>query len=405
MKKRLFSLLCVLTLLLGALPSAAALEGESRRAAETLAELHLLSSVPTEKALRTAATRQQATELLVRFYGVTPAQREVSPQEYAVSKGWVTVTGGQQDAVPTDEVCASLLRQLGYEDLGAGSPALLARRIGLTYRDYEETLTSGDLCQLMRDALTFPDAQGVTAAQRLVEAGVCTQKDVQDLFPESLTARQTADRYLSAVFSIDTFYSEDHYKKGRIDSGGSGFFVSESGLALTNYHTIERSVRATVTLITGETFPVESVVYHDPDLDLALLRVSKTTVEGRTTTPRFAALELSEDPDLRPGDKVYTLGVPLGLTLAISDGIVSAVNHTTERFTLPCIVNTADISHGSSGGALMDVCGRVVGVTTGAYEGGNNLYISVPVAPVLEADWTAEGLTLAQVLAQALANE
>ena len=51
------------------------------------------------------------------------------------------------------------------------------------------------------------------------------------------------------------------------------------------------------------------------------------------------------------------------------------------KFTLPCIVNTADISHGSSGGALVNTKGHVVGVTTGAYEGGNNLYISIPWMP------------------------
>lgn len=405
MKKRILSLLCVLTLLLGALPSAAALEGESRRAAEALTELHLLTTVPTEKALKTLATRRQATDLLVRLYGVTPAQREVSPQEYAVAQGWVTVTSGQQDAIPTGELCAALLRQLGYEDVDSGSAVLLARRIGLTSRDYEETLTFGELCELTLDALVFPDAQGVTAAERLVEAGVCTQEEVRDLFPETLTARQTADRYMSAVFSVDTYYTADHFKKGRADNGGSGFFISAGGLALTNYHTIEQSILATVTLVTGETFPVESVVFHDPDLDLALLRISKTTVDKRTTTPSFSFLKLAEDPELRPGDRVYTLGVPLGITLAISDGIVSAVNHSTERFALPCVLNTADISHGSSGGALMNVYGCVVGVTTGAYEGGNNLYISLPVSPILEVDWTAEGITLAEVLAQALADE
>ena len=42
-----------------------------------------------------------------------------------------------------------------------------------------------------------------------------------------------------------------------------------------------------------------------------------------------------------------------------------------------------------------------MGVTTGAYSAGNNLYISVPLIPILSADWTAEGVTLAEVAEEA----
>lgn len=401
MKKRLASLLCALILLLGAVPSAAALEGESRRAAETLAALGLLDAVPSQEALAAPATRLQSTELLVRFAGVTAAKREVGVQEYAVSQGWVTVTGGQQKAVPSSEFCAALLRQLGYEGFTDGAAGLFARRIGLTTRDYEETLTLGDLCQLLRDALTFPNQAGVSAARKLEEAGLCSQAQVQALFPEELTARQVADRYMAAVFRLDTYYSEKAFKNDARSNGGSGFFISADGLAVTNYHTIDGAVRATANLVTGECFEVERVLYYDAEADLALLRVSRTTRDGKTAVPFFSFLELAEDPTLRPGDQVYTLGVPLGLTLAISDGIVSAVNHEIEGYAYPCVVNTADISHGSSGGVLMNVCGRVVGVTTGAYSSGNNLYISVPLTPILEADRTAEGVTLEEVRAGA----
>ena len=70
------------------------------------------------------------------------------------------------------------------------------------------------------------------------------------------------------------------------------------------------------------------------------------------------------------------------------------------KFSAPCVVNTADISHGSSGGALLNIYGHAVGVTSGAYEAGNSLYISVSLSPVLAADWEAEGLTLAEVKAE-----
>ena len=405
MKKRLLALFCALALLLCAVPAAAALENEGLLAARTLASLHVIDRIPSAEALAKPVSRVGSTELLVRLYGVTPATREVSPQDYAISKGWVTVTSDQSEAVPTGEVCASLLRQLGYGGFTEEDASLFARRIALTTRDYGETLTLGELYEMVRDALTYPDIKGVTYAQRLVDTGVCTQADIGNLFPEELTAREAADRHMAAVFRLDTFYSDRNYERGRNDNGGSGFFITADGLAVTNYHTIDGAVHATATLITGETFEVEKVLFYDPDADLSLLKISRTTKDGKTTTPAFSYLELAEEPDLRPGDQVYTMGVPLGLVFTISDGVISAINHEADGFSLPCVINTADISHGSSGGVLMNIYGHVVGVTTGAYSAGNNLYISVPLTPILEADWEAEGITLAQVLEEVTAAE
>ena len=78
---------------------------------------------------------------------------------------------------------------------------------------------------------------------------------------------------MAAAFQLNVYYTENAYKKNIQSNGGSGFFVSAGGLAVTNYHTIEDAVRATVTLITGETFPVDRVLFADPDADLALLRI------------------------------------------------------------------------------------------------------------------------------------
>ena len=69
-----------------------------------------------------------------------------------------------------------------------------------------------------------------------------------------------------------------------------------------------------------------------------------------------------------------------------------------DRYALPCVMNTADISKGSSGGALLNVYGQVVAVTAGAYTYGNNMYLAVPADLVLETDLTAPGLTLAAVV-------
>ena len=142
---------------------------------------------------------------------------------------------------------------------------------------------------------------------------------------------------------------------------------------------------------------MESVVWYDTGMDLAVLRVSRVSSAHKTTSA-FACLELAGTADLRPGDTVYTLSNPLGLGLAATSGVVSAVGHKVDRYDLPCVVNTADISRGSSGGALLNVYGQVVAVTSGAYTYGNSMYLAVPADPILSADLSGAGLPLAEVV-------
>lgn len=71
--------------------------------------------------------------------------------------------------------------------------------------------------------------------------------------------------------------------------------------------------------------------------------------------------------------------------------MVSDPSRGVDRYTLPCILNTADTSEGSSGGALFNEYGQVIGITSGAYRDGNGMYLAVPIDAVLTADLTGEG--------------
>lgn len=419
MKKRLFAFFCALTLLAGALPAASALEGEAVRAADTLTALQLVNGSYDVEA---PATRAQAAVLLVRLAGLESAARATSAGHedfrtapdwaryaiaYGARQGWITSTTGQnfqaERTVTADAFCAMLLRMLGYSDKnGDFSPsdaARFAQHIGLVSRSYEGELTRGEVFQIMRDALPFSYRDGsATVIQRLVSAGVCSQATAGalGLLDRELTAREAADRHTAAVFCMNVYETQRSVEKDTPSSNSSGFFIDETGLAVTNYHSIEDSVHAVAVLSTGETYPVESVLYYDTGIDIAVIQVSRTSLEGKTTLG-FAALELVGTRDARPGDVVYTLGNPLGLGLAVSSGIIGSTDRKVDTYTLPCVVNTADISHGSSGGALLNIYGQVLAVTTGAYTRGNNMYIGVPVDPVMEADLTANRWTLEEV--------
>ena len=420
MKKRILAMLCALLLLAGMLPTAFALEGEAERAADTLAALNLLSG---SYDLNEPATGIQATVLLVRLAGAEKTAQASTvgvssfrsvPEwarpsvAYADRQGWITnatAQAYQQDsAISAETWCAMLLRMLGYRsgvngDFTAGDAVRFARHTGLLSRNYDGSLTRGDLFQIMRDALTFPYPDGSgTVAERLVSAGVCTQATAKalGLFDRELTARQAADRHMSAVFCLSLYEKNKEIDAKKPSSSASGFFISADGTAVTNYHSISDGIYAEATLVTGETYPIESVLYYDTEIDIAVIRVSRTSIEERTTSG-FAYLEMAGTADARQGDVVYTLGNPLGMGLAVSSGIISSTERTVDSYALPCILNTADISHGSSGGALLNIYGQVLAVTTGAYTQGNNMYIAVPVDPAMNTDLTAHRWTLEEV--------
>ena len=421
MKKKLFALFCALALLVSAAPCAGALEGEAARAADTLAALNIVRGNGSGYALDESATRAQAAVLLVRLAGAeqeaagsgSPSSFQDVPTwcrssiAYASSQKWIYGVTAQAfrpgETVTANAWCTFLLRMLGYSDkdgdFTVGGAALFAQHIGLISRSYDGPLTRGDLFQIMRDALTFSYKDGsATVIERLIQRGICQQSTASalGLLSWGLTARQVADRYTSAVFCLDEYDTQEERDAGTPSGNASGFFISADGLAVTNYHSIDGAIYATATLSTGEVYPVESVIYYDVDIDIAVLRVSRTSTAGKTTSA-FSALELVGTEDLRAGDVVYTLGNPLGLGLAVSSGIISATGRVVERYALPCVMNTADISKGSSGGALLNVYGQVVAVTAGAYTYGNNMYLAVPVDPVMDADLTAEGMTLPEV--------
>lgn len=428
MKKRILSLLFALLLLLGTIPFASAQEGDALGYADRLNTLGLVSGTTSgEYSLNSPATRAQAAVLLVRLAGAeSDAAREdaysgyrdvpawaADAVHYAVRQGWIDGAVSSLDfhpdqAVTANEWFTALLRMLGYSDKnGDFSPegaATFAQHIGLAARSFTGSLSRADLFESMENALTFSyKGSETTVLDHLLETGSVTRAAANALgyLRQELTPRQVADRLTAAVFCLDGY--EKQIEVDALDpvTNASGFFISPDGLAVTNYHSIQDANYATATLSTGERYPVERVVYYDVDIDIAVIQVSKTALD-HTTTSAFAYLEIapSGSENVRPGDTVYTIGNPLGLGLAVSSGLISATDRVVERYALPCLMNTADISQGSSGGVLLNALGQAIGVTTGAFTYGNNMYLAVPIDPVLTADLTAQGWTLQEVRAR-----
>lgn len=150
---------------------------------------------------------------------------------------------------------------------------------------------------------------------------------------------------------------------------GSGFIVSADGKIVTNYHVIEGARSAIAKLANGSFFPVGGVLAANADRDLVLLKV-----EGRG----LPFLTLDSTTGLQVGDHVVAIGSPLGLEGTVSDGIVSALR--SESPLKNWIQTTAPVSHGNSGGPLLDTGGNVVGVMTWGVDlqQGQNLNFAIP---------------------------
>jgi S1-C subfamily serine protease len=161
---------------------------------------------------------------------------------------------------------------------------------------------------------------------------------------------------------------------------GSGFFIHESGIAVTNYHVIKGARRGIVTFSDKTELPIERFLTLSELKDLALIKVD---LQGR----RINAVPLaSANP--RKGEDVMAIGTPQGFDFSVSTGIVSAVRSDAESqsMRLPrvnVIQHTTPLSPGNSGGPLFNNRGEVVGINTSVWREENSQNINFAVS-VLE---------------------
>lgn len=137
--------------------------------------------------------------------------------------------------------------------------------------------------------------------------------------------------------------------------GGSGFFVTETGVIVTNAHVVRGEEIVFAELADGQRLEAK-VVYEDADLDIALAKV-----KGK----RFPHLVLVEAGDVKQGENVIAIGNPGGaMSFSVSKGIVSAVGPFASAGPGTWIQTDTAINPGSSGGPLLNSRGDAVGMST-----------------------------------------
>ncbi len=180
------------------------------------------------------------------------------------------------------------------------------------------------------------------------------------------------DPFLRRFFGVPF---ESVPKERREQSLGSGVIVTEDGYILTNNHVVEGADQVKVALPDDKTTYEAKVIGTDPQTDIAVIKI-----EGK----KFPTITVTDSDKLEVGDVVLAIGNPFGVGQTVTMGIVSAKGRggmgivDYEDF----IQTDASINPGSSGGALVDAMGRLVGINQSiiSRSGGNQgVGFSVPV--------------------------
>jgi hypothetical protein len=177
-----------------------------------------------------------------------------------------------------------------------------------------------------------------------------------------------------------------HDNQGRMIGHGSGFFINVKGDFVTNFHVVRGASALKVMLNDGSEYDVREVLKHDEYKDLAVCRLNNPNDDT------FRYLKISQTEVVK-GDKCWAIGTPaddIQQVNTLSEGIISNM-HTNGYFFRKWGVRkwegtrliqvTAPYTHGSSGGALINEKGDVIGVTCGGDEStdGNRANINFAV--------------------------
>lgn len=367
-----------------------------------LSEIGVFKGTGTGFELEREPTRLEGIIMLVRLLGKEAAAIQLSKEacaftdvpdwgrgyvNYAYKNGLTKGIGnnlfGASDKMDGKSYVTFLLRSLGYSDtdkvkdftwtnsieyaktIGSLDEDLYFKMVSNKFiRDYVAKSSYNTLLQPLKGSTT-------TLMQKLVSNGMMTQGQANSLgkvTPNTTNTATSTDRVLSSVeigklADAVVLISATGYDGSKWT--GSGFYITQDGNLVTNYHVIEGAKTLTITENDGQVYSGSvKIIGYDAKKDIAVLDIEKTV---------RLYLKAGDSDSVALGEEIYTIGSPLGLKNTMSNGMVSALRDDG------IIQISAPISHGSSGGVLLNDKGLAIGITYAGIEAGENLGFAVPI--------------------------
>lgn len=382
--RKIVSLILVVMIL--AIPLQAFAEVPSSWAIAEIEKAKSLNLV-TEKVLRdykSEITREEFCELAVKLYESLSGKKATTVLENpftdtsnpeVLKANSLGIVGGRgkgifapNDPVTRQEIAVMLLRTINAADIKISNVSAATtfsdeNRISSWALEAIKLLNShqiinGDGTKINPLGNTTKE-QGIALVLRSYEKFSSLAAGNSKAFEPS----EIAEKATPAMVYIETF-TEDDWLIGT----GSGFIIESTGKIVTNFHVIEYSDKISVTFDDGTKMEVVSIVNYDVDRDIAILQV-----DGKN----LPTVPLGNSDTILNGQRVLAIGSPLGLSNTISEGLVSSKNRVIDE--LSYIQTSAPISFGSSGGALFNSRGEVVGITSAMFMDGQNLNLAIPI--------------------------
>ncbi len=196
---------------------------------------------------------------------------------------------------------------------------------------------------------------------------LAAQKTMPAVVHISATDTRTQTNKSNDPFSL--FFGGDMFNMPR-EGKGSGVIISRDGYIVTNNHVVSNANEVSVTMYNNQKYTAE-VVGIDKNSDLAVLKIDANNLP---------AIDYGDSDKAMVGEWVLAVGNPFDLTSTVTAGIISAkardININKNALAIEAFIQTdAAVNPGNSGGALVDIDGKLIGINTaiatrtGSFEG------------------------------------
>lgn len=156
-------------------------------------------------------------------------------------------------------------------------------------------------------------------------------------------------------------------ERGSIIGQGSGFIVTPNGAVVSNLHVVRGAASLRVKLPSGDAYKTADLVDVDEAKDIVIIKIKGF---------KLPSVTLGDSDKVETGDAIVAISSPEGLTNSLSTGVISGVRRMEAHRVFQI---TAPISRGSSGGALFNANGEIIGIVTSLLKSGQNINFAVPI--------------------------